>query len=187
MNRYLGFASILVVALVAWAIAFYILTSFRTPDVPYVHTPPEVVEAMVDLAELQPHQVVYDLGCGDGRLVIAAVKRDPTLRGVGIDIDPQRIAEAKQAAEQAGVSERIRFVRNDLFREDFRPADAILMYLMTNVNERLIPQFERLKPGTRIVSHAFRIPGIRATKTLTVSTAQMEHTVHLYITPLERE
>jgi methylase of polypeptide subunit release factors len=187
MKRYRTFLLLLVSTLVMWAVAFYILTSYRTPDVPYVQTPPEVVEAMVDLADLQPNELVYDLGCGDGRLVIAAMKRDKSLRGVGIDIDPERIAEAKQAAEQAGVSEQIRFVRNDLFREDFRSADVILMFLMTSVNEQLLPQLKRLKPGSRIVSHAFRIPGIRATKTITVPTAHLEHTVHLYVTPLQRE
>jgi predicted O-methyltransferase YrrM len=115
------------------------------------------------------------------------MKRNETLRGVGIDIDPERITEATVAAEEAGVAGQIRFLRNDLFREDFRPADVILMYLMTSVNEQLIPQFERLKPGSRIISHAFKIPGIRPTKVLDVQTPTLAHKVYLYITPLERE
>ena len=187
MWRYRYSLLIVGLAVLAWPLAFYILTSYRIPDVPFVRTPPEVVDAMVDLAELKPNEVVYDLGCGDGRLVIAAMKRDETLRGVGIDIEPERITEATAAAEEAGVAARIRFVRNDLFREDFRPADVILMYLMTSVNERLIPQFERLKPGSRIVSHAFKIPGIRPTKVIDVKTTGLDYKVYLYVTPLEHE
>ena len=92
---------IVFLAVAAWPVAFYILTGYRTPDVPFVTTPPEVVEAMLDMAEIRPDDVVYDLGCGDGRMVIAAARRHP-IRGVGIDIDPERVAEARSSRGSGG-------------------------------------------------------------------------------------
>lgn len=123
-------------------------------DVPYVPTPQSVVEQMLDLAEVNSSDYVIDLGSGDGRIVIAAAKRGAT--GHGIDLDPQRIAEARNNAEKSEVNNRIMFMEQDLFETDFTRASVITMYLLPTINERLRPELlENLEPGTRIVSHSF--------------------------------
>jgi SAM-dependent methyltransferase len=124
-------------------------------DVPYVPTPHDVVEQMLKLAGVKKTDVVYDLGCGDGRIVIMAAQKFGA-RGVGIDIDPERIAEAKQNAEQAGVTDRVKFIQQNLFDADIREATVVTLYLLPSVNLRLRPKLlEQLKPGARIVSHSF--------------------------------
>ncbi|MEZ5403036.1 MAG: class I SAM-dependent methyltransferase [Bryobacteraceae bacterium] len=125
------------------------------PEVPYVPTPPEVVEGMLKLAEVKKGDVVYDLGCGDGRIVIAAAKSFGAT-GIGFDIDPERIKEATENAKYEGVAEKVKFVQKDLFEADLKPASVITMYLLPSVNLRLRPKLlADLKPGTRLVSHAF--------------------------------
>ena len=125
-------------------------------DVPYVPTPQKVVDRMMEMARVGPKDVVYDLGCGDGRLVITAAQRGA--RGVGIDINPARIAEAKANARAAKVTGRVAFKVGDLFQSDFSPATVVTLYLLPDVNLRLRPRLWRqLKPGTRVVSHAFHM------------------------------
>jgi SAM-dependent methyltransferase len=127
----------------------------RTPDVHYVPTPHHVVEAMLRLTAVGPKDVVYDLGSGDGRIPIAAAKRFGA-RGVGIDIDPARIKEATANARAQRVSDRVRFLRQDLFQTDFSTATVVTLYLLPSLNVKLRPMlFRVLKPGTRIASHAF--------------------------------
>jgi SAM-dependent methyltransferase len=125
-------------------------------DVPYLPTPHEVVRVMLRMAEVHTGDVVYDLGCGDGRIVIAAVQAGAS-RGVCVDIDPERIAEAQVNAERARLSsDRIRFVQGDLFEVPIADATVVTLYLMPSVNERLKPRLlTELRPGTRIVSHDF--------------------------------
>jgi hypothetical protein len=124
-------------------------------DVPYVPTPPVVVEEMLRLANVGPDDFVIDLGSGDGRILIAAVKKFGA-RGVGVDLDPDRIAESVYGAQQAGVSDRVAFHRQDLFKFDIGQATVVTMYLLPSVNLRLRPKLlGELKPGTRIVSHDF--------------------------------
>ncbi len=124
-------------------------------DVPFVPTPNPVVEAMLRLAGVKAGDVVYDLGCGDGRIVIAAA-RQKGVRAVGVDIDPRRIAEAEANARRAGVADRTRFIRQDLFDADLREASVVTLYLLPSLNVRLRPKLlAELKPGTRIVSHGF--------------------------------
>jgi SAM-dependent methyltransferase len=124
-------------------------------DVPYVPTPPEVVDKMLEMAQVGPKDLLYDLGCGDGRIVIAAAKQHGA-RGVGIDIDPERIAEARANAKKEGVTKRAQFRVGDLFKSDFSSATVVTLYLLPVINERLRPQLWRqLKVGTRVVSHAF--------------------------------
>lgn len=124
-------------------------------DVPYVPTPHDVVEQMLKLAGVKKGDVVYDLGCGDGRIVVMAAQRFGA-RGVGIDINPERIAEAKQNAEQAGVADRVKFLQQNLFDADIREATVVTLYLLPSVNLRLRPKLQQdLKPGARIVSHSF--------------------------------
>ena len=129
-------------------------TQTRRPDVPYVPTPQPVVEAMLKLAKVTSSDVVYDLGCGDGRIPIAAAQQYGA-RGVGIDIDPVRISEANENAKAAGVTDKVKFLNEDLFTTDFSEATVVTLYLLPSVNEKLIQKLKALKPGTRIVSHAF--------------------------------
>jgi SAM-dependent methyltransferase len=128
----------------------------REPDVPYIPTTETAVKAMLELAAVKSSDIVYDLGCGDGRIVIAAAKSYGA-RGVGIDIDPALIREAKQNARQAGVERRVAFREQDLFLTNFREATVVTLFLLPAVNKRLLPQLEALKPGTRIVSNTFEI------------------------------
>jgi SAM-dependent methyltransferase len=130
-------------------------TAMHAPDVPYVPTPPEVVDAMLRVAGVSKSDLVYDLGSGDGRIVIAAAKRYGA-RGVGIDIDPERIRSARANAAREQVTDRVRFLQQDLFETDIRPATVVTLYLLPSINERLRPTLLRtLRPGTRVVSHAF--------------------------------
>jgi SAM-dependent methyltransferase len=124
-------------------------------DVPYVPTPQEVVDGMLKLGQVKKGDVLYDLGCGDGRIVISAAKQFGA-RGLGIDIDPVRIQEARENAQKAGVSKQVEFRQGDLFQADFSPATVVTLYLLPDINRKLRPQLWRqLKVGTRIVSHAF--------------------------------
>jgi precorrin-6B methylase 2 len=128
----------------------------RTPDVPYVPTANNVVQAMLKLAGVKNTDVVYDLGCGDGRIVITAAREFGAAQGVGIDINPERIKEARENAQKAGVTDRVRFVESDLFTADIKEATVVTLYLLTSVNERLRPKLlAELKPGTRVVSNTF--------------------------------
>jgi precorrin-6B methylase 2 len=126
----------------------------RQPDVIFVPTPPDVVDAMLELAEVRDGDVLYDLGSGDGRIPIAAAEKFD-LKAVGIDIDPQRIKEANANAEAAEVTDEVTFRNEDLFEADFSDATVITLYLLPRLNEKLMPTLKRLKPGTRIVSHSF--------------------------------
>lgn len=130
------------------------------PDLaPFVTTPMVVVEKMLRMAEVGKSDVVYDLGCGDGRIVIAAAEKFGA-RGVGIDLDPQRIAESKAGARRAGVEHLVRFLNADIAEVDLSEATAVTLYLLTESNALLRPQLERqLKPGTFVVSHNYEMPG----------------------------
>lgn len=124
-------------------------------DVPYVPTPTEVVNRMLELGEVGSQDLLYDLGCGDGRIVIAAAKQYGA-RGVGIDLDPERIREARAQARREGVQDRVRFLVGDLFQADVSPATVVTLYLLPRINRRLRPQLWRqLEVGTRVVSHEF--------------------------------
>lgn len=129
----------------------------KRPDVPFVPTPDEVVSEMLKMAQVSKDDVVYDLGCGDGRIVITAASK-LGCRGVGIDIDPERIRESRQNAIEAGVSDRVQFIQMDLFEADISEATVVTLYLLSEVNLRLRPKlFRELNPGTRIVSHEFNM------------------------------
>jgi len=136
----------------------------RQPDVPYVPTTEEAVRAMLKLADVKKADIVYDLGCGDGRIVIAAAKTYGA-RGVGIDIDPDRIQEARENAKKAGVENLVRFEENDLFQANFREATVVTLFLLPSINLKLRPKLlQDLKPGTRVVSNTFDMGNWRPEK-----------------------
>jgi len=127
----------------------------RRPDVIFVPTPEEVVEAMLQVASVNKNDIVYDLGCGDGRIPVTAAKKYGA-RGVCIDIDPQRIKEANENVAKNGVGDRVRVMNADLFATDLSEATVVTLYLLPSLNVKLMPKLmKELRPGTRIVSHAF--------------------------------
>lgn len=127
------------------------------PDVLFIPTPQPVVDAMLELAGVTSADVVYDLGSGDGRIVIAAAKKYGA-RGVGVEIDPALVAQATANAAAAGVADRVRFVNGNIFEADLKDATVVTLYLLQSLNERLRPKLVReLKPGARIVSHVFNM------------------------------
>lgn len=127
----------------------------RPLDVPYEPTPPSVVNKMLEMANVNKSDLLYDLGCGDGRIVVTAAKNYGA-RGVGIDLDPRRIAEARANAKEAGVEDRVKFMVGDLFNADFSDATVVTLFLFSHVNLKLRPQLWRqLKVGTRVVSHVW--------------------------------
>lgn len=142
----------------------------REPDVIYLPTPREAVMAMLKLANVGPGDIVYDLGSGDGRVVIAAAKEFGAARGIGIDIDPALVREANDNAERAGVSDRVRFLNQDLFDTDVREATVVALYLLPWLNRKLMPKLKaELKSGSRIVSYRFDMGDWKPDQTLTVN------------------
>jgi len=154
----------------------------RAPDVPYEPSPPEVVKTMLELAKVGPTDLVYDLGSGDGRIVLMAAKQYGA-RAVGIDIDPQRIAESNANARSAGVTDRVRFIEGDLFGTDFSSANVITLFLWPNVNMKLRPLLRALKPGTRIVSYVHDLGDWRPDKVAKVQSQHGERNVYLWVVP----
>lgn len=152
------FAHVAVAATLAFSGQFALAQGkapLRTPDVVYVPTPPAVVDRMLATAKVTRNDVVYDLGCGDGRIVIEAAKRFGA-RGVGIDIDPQRIAEARANAKAAKVEHLVEFRNADLFETDLSPATVVTLYLLPSLNLKLKPKLDKeLRKGARVVSHDF--------------------------------
>jgi 2-polyprenyl-3-methyl-5-hydroxy-6-metoxy-1,4-benzoquinol methylase len=148
-------ATILVaVALSAPAVARQAGT-LRQPDVIFVPTPPDVVDAMLKLANVTAKDVVYDLGCGDGIIVATAAEKHGA-RAVGVDIDPQRVKEANERIQKAGVTDKVKIMNADLFETDISPATVVTLYLLPSLNQKLIPKLHKeLRPGTRIVSQSF--------------------------------
>jgi SAM-dependent methyltransferase len=139
----------------------------RSPDVVYVPTPAEAVDAMLKVAKVGKDDVVYDLGSGDGRIPIMAVQKYNAARAVGIDINPDRIKEAQANLKAAGVGDRVRFLNEDLFQADISDATVVTLYLLPSLNLKLLPKLlSELKPGTRIVSHAFDMGSWKPQQTL---------------------
>ena len=155
----------------------------RSPDVPYVPTPGIVVEAMLSMAEVDEGDLLYDLGCGDGRIVITAAKTYGS-RGVGIDIDPQRIKECNENARREDVLDKVEFFQRDLFETDFSKASVVTLYLLTEINRKLRPKLlEELRPGTRVVSHDFGMGTWQADKETLLEDDWEIHSIFLWIIP----
>ncbi len=150
-----GLVTMLAASPAAVAYAQTAAPATRRPDVIYVPTPEEVVEAMLQVAKVTKNDVIYDLGCGDGRIPVTAAKKYGA-RGVGIDIDPQRIKEANENVQRNGVGDKVKIMQADLFETDLSEATVVTLYLLPSLNQKLMPKLKKeLKPGTRIVSHAF--------------------------------
>lgn len=161
----------------------------REPDVIYVPTPPEVVDKMLELAQVTKDDLVYDLGCGDGRIVVAAAKKYGC-KAVGFDIDRKRIKESLANVEKNNVGHLVRIEQRDIFTLDLSKANVITLYLLPELNVKLIPQLEKLKPGSRIVSHDFDMKGVKPDKVVKINSEEEEwnvHTVYLWTTPLKKE
>jgi SAM-dependent methyltransferase len=155
----------------------------RAPDVRYEATPMDVVRAMLRLANVRAGDVVYDLGCGDGRTVITAA-REHAARGVCVDIDPRRIAESRENARQAGVIDRIRFLNEDLFATDIADATVVILFLSPGLNLAVRPKLlHELKPGTRIVSHWHDMGDWKPQRTVHVRSGARGRPIYLWAVP----
>ncbi|MEP0916239.1 class I SAM-dependent methyltransferase [Leptolyngbya sp. DQ-M1] len=154
------------------------------PAVPYVPTPENVVMGMLELAKVGRDDIVYDLGSGDGRLVITAAQKFGAKRGVGIEINPGLVNKSNENARQAGVSDRVQFLQQDLFRANFRDATVVTLYLLPRINLELRPKLlSELKPGSRVVSHAFSMGDWQPDQRTTID----DRTAYLWIIPAQVE
>jgi precorrin-6B methylase 2 len=162
-------------------------TPAHEPDVIFVPTPDEVVTKMLELCEPKKTDLVYDLGCGDGRIVVAAAKKYGC-HAVGYDVDPQRIKESLENVKKNKVEDLAKIEQKNIFELDLSKANVITLYLLPDLNVKLIPQLEKLKPGSRIVSHDFDMKGVKPDKVVTVTSKDgAEHTVYFWTTPLKKE
>jgi quercetin dioxygenase-like cupin family protein len=158
----------------------------RKPDVWFVPTPHDVVDRMLELAQVKSGDVVYDLGCGDGRIVIAAAKKHGC-KAVGVELDPKLAEQSRQNARKDNVQHLVRIEEKDLFTVDLSDADVVTLYLLVDLNKKLIPQLTKLKPGARIVSNAFPIVGLQPDKVVVVKspTRAQPCTLYLYTAPIK--
>jgi len=155
----------------------------RLPDVPYVVTPDRVIEEMLQIASVGPNDLLYDLGSGDGRIVIAAARRSGT-RGVGIEIDPALIEVANENARQAGVTHLVRFVHGDIFVADFAQATVVTLYLLPELNLRLRPRLlTELAPGTRVVSHNYDMGSWVPQRSIRITVDSRTHYIYFWVVP----
>ena len=159
----------------------------RSPDVVFVPTPQDVVDKMLELVQVKKGDLVYDLGCGDGRIVVTAAKKYGC-EAIGFDIDPERVKESLENVEKHQVEHLVRIEQKDIFTLDLSKANVITLYLLPGLNVKLIPQLEKLRPGSRIVSHDFNMKGVKPDKVvkLTSSKDKSEHKIYLWTTPLKK-
>jgi SAM-dependent methyltransferase len=160
----------------------------KAPDVIFVPTPQEAVERMLALAEIKPGELVYDLGCGDGRIVVTAAKKFG-VRAVGVDIDPERVAESRENVRTNNVGHLVTILHADIFDLDLSKADVVTLYLLPSLNVKLMPQLRKLKPGSRIVSYEFDMQGAKPAETVTetVPGEEFEYTLYKWVVPWQEE
>lgn len=161
---------------------------FREPDVIFVPTPQEVVDKMLEVAKVNKDDVVYDLGCGNGIIVVTAAKKFGC-KAIGFDIDPERIKESNENVKTNKVEKLVTIKQDDIFTQDLSPASVVTLYLLPQLNVKLAPQLEKLKPGSRIVSHDFDMRGYKPKDVIKITPkdSDREHTIYLWVTPLEKE
>jgi predicted RNA methylase len=169
----------------------------KKPDVIYVPTPQSVVDKMLEMAEVKKGDVVYDLGCGDARIVVTAARKYG-VKAIGFDIDPERIKEAKENVRTNKVEHLVTIKQEDIFTLDLSEASVVTLYLLPDLNVKLMPQLAKLKSGSRIVSHDFDMRGAKPVQTVSVNTEAGEqaeffsdeggeHTVYKWVVPWEKE
>jgi tRNA G37 N-methylase Trm5 len=160
----------------------------RPPDVVYVGTAYDLISRMLQMAEVKRGDLVYDLGCGDGRMLILAAQKYGC-RGVGYEIDPERVRAARENVERNRVEKLVKIVQADIFTVDLSKADVFPLYLLPEMNRKLLPQFDKVKRGSRIVCHNYDLDGIEADTTVTVISNEdnASHTLSRYTTPLRRK
>jgi ribosomal protein L11 methylase PrmA len=165
-----------------------VATPKKSPDVGYYATTQDVVEEILRLAKVTKKDVVCDLGCGDGRFVITAAKQHGC-RGVGYEIDPKYVQLARERAKQQRVESLVAIHEQDIFTADLQEMTVVTLFLLPELNARLIPQLEKLPPGARVVSHEFDVPGLVADRELTFVSKQddSEHLLYVYTTPLKKQ
>jgi len=164
----------------------------KTPDVIYVPTPYAVVKRMLELAKVTDKDVVYDLGCGDARIVVTAAKDFGVKKAIGFDIDPERIKDSNENVKKNNVGDKVTIVKKDIFTQDLSEANVVTLYLLPTLNVKLIPQLEKLKPGSRIVSHDFDMEGVTPDVKEEIEAAddngnKRTHTIYLWTVPLKKE
>lgn len=164
----------------------------REPDVIFVPTPQAVVDKMLEMAEIKPGDVVYDLGCGDGRIVVTAAKKYG-VKAFGFDINPERVRESLENVRTNKLEHLITIKEADIFTLDLREASVVTLYLLANLNVKLMPQLEKMKPGTRIVSHDFDMQGAKPVQVEKVTGAKDDyhdeggHTLYKWVVPWKPE
>ena len=178
------------------ALSLVVLPGLHTPlladddgeaDVVYVPTPYDVVTRMLKMAKVEKKDVLYDLGCGDGRIVVTAARKKGC-KGVGFDINPVRIKESLANVKKNRVEKLVKIEKKDIFTLDLSKASVIALYLLPELNLRLVPQFNKMKPGSRIVSHDYGMEGYKTDKTISFTSREDggEHTLYLWTVPLKK-
>ena len=164
------------------------LKAMRTPDVVYVGTAYDLVSKMLQMARLKKGDLYYDLGCGDGRMLILAARKYGC-RGIGYEIDPERVRISRENVAKNKVEGLVKIIQADIFTLDLSKADVISLYLLPEINRKLLPQLEKLKPGSRVVCHNYDLEGILADETIRVISNEdnASHTLTSYTTPLKRK
>jgi trans-aconitate methyltransferase len=160
----------------------------KAPDVIYVPTPQVIVDKMLDLAKVTRDDVVYDLGCGDGRIVVTAAKKYGA-RAYGFDVDPKRIEEARANVAKNNVGDLVTIEQKDIFTLDLSPANVVTLYLLPSLNQRLLPQLEQLAPGSRVVSHDYDIASLVPVEHLALRPREneREHDIYFWTVPFQRK
>ena len=182
------FAIIIILLFVAAAPAGEKTKWMRNPDVVYVGTAYDLVSKMLQMAQVKKGDLVYDLGCGDGRMLVLAAEKYGA-HGVGYEIDPERVQASLDNVVRHHVENLVKIIQADIFTVDLSKADVIPIYLLPEMNRRLLPQFDKMKPGARIVCHDYDLEGIVADESIKVISNEdnASHSLTLYTTPLKRK